>query len=815
VLKMAREGLLVSVRSLLERARKEHVVVRESGVRVKSNGGYHEIDLTIVPIGRSTAPDRCFWILFEEPVPVTRPVGAKGAKRGESRAAPRGGARRKDEKDEEKDEQIVRLTQELAATRDYLQSVIEQQEAANEELQSANEEVQSANEELQSINEEIETSKEEIQSSNEELTTVNEELQNRNEELNRANDDLNNIFSGVQMAIVMVWPDLRIRRFTPMAEKLFNLIAADIGRPIGDIQLSLNVNNLSQLLGEVIDTVAVKEQEVQDKHGRWYLLRIRPYRTLDNKIDGAVILLVDIDTLKQNQDVLQRHARMLEQTHDAVFVRETSGAIVYWNHGAEVLYGYSKAEAMRHTITELLGSNDAQRKAVEIALNAKGQWQGELSHRTRDGRDIVVASKQLVFTEGERMLVLDTARDITERRHLEENLRARVDELAAADRHKNEFLAMLAHELRNPMAPLRNAVQIISRAPPESGAFQSARQIVERQVGTLTRLVDDLLDAAHVSRGQVRLRKEIVDLRQVTARAVDSVKEAFESRRHDLQVQLPEETVLLEGDPVRLEQVIVNLLGNAAKFSPDGGEIRLTMTVEEQHASRSRRYAVICVHDSGIGIAPEMISRVFELFMQADQSRGRASGGLGIGLSLVRSLVELHGGHVDAFSAGLGRGSEFSVYLPLPAEPVSPPRGGAEGAGLNPADLSRKKVDAAGRVLVVDDSDDIAHSTATLLSLAGYDVCTARDGIEALEVADRFHPGAVILDIGIPGIDGFEVARRLRERDYASDTMLIAVTGYGTDEDRNRAYDAGIDHYLLKPVEIDVLERMLSELRPQ
>lgn len=655
VLKMAREGLLVSLRALLQRARREDAVVREEGVRIKSNGGYTDANVAVIPLGRPNTSERGYWILFENPAPAA--AGRERAGRGRRAAAARTGEL------EEKDKQINRLLQELSATRDYLQSVIEQQEAANEELQSANEEVQSANEELQSINEELETSREEIQSSNEELTTVNEELQNRNEELNRVNNDLNNLFGSLQMAIVMVWQDLRIRRFTPMAEKLFNLIATDIGRPIGDIKLNLTVQDLPQLLAEAIDQVASRDLEVQDQSGRWYQLRIRPYRTLDNHIDGAVILLFDIDSLKRSQGVLERQAKLLEQTHEAVFVRELGGTIVYWNRGAELMYGFTKEEAIGRASHELLGKAPATRAQINGTLEKEGRWMGEILHRTKDGRELMVESLEVLICEGERRMVLSTNRDVTERKRLEETLRRRVEELATADRHKSEFLAVLAHELRNPLAPLRNAIEILKALPDGDARCARAKELIERQTRTLTRLVDDLLDTSRINRGQVQLRRETLDLQGVVRRAVETAREAIDSRRHGLTVELPPEPVKVNGDATRLEQVLANLLNNAAKYTPDGGQITVSLTRDTGNGSGPE--AVLRVRDNGVGIAPEMLPRVFDLFTQADHSLAHSQGGLGIGLSLVRSLVELHGGRVEASSEGLGKGSELAVRLPL------------------------------------------------------------------------------------------------------------------------------------------------------
>ena len=660
VLKMAREGLLVSLRGLLRRARREESPVREEGVRIKSNGGHHDVTLCVIPLGRSQTSGRCYWIMFESPVRA-RVVGARDGRGGKrpGAAAEEAAARR------EADKHINRLTQELSATREYLQSVIEQQEAANEELQSANEEVQSANEELQSINEELETSREEIQSSNEELTTVNQELQNSNEELSRLNSDLINLFSSVQMAIVMVWRDLRIRRFTPMAEKLFNLISTDVGRAIGDIKLNFNVSDLPRQLSEVIDTGTTRELEVQGEDGRWYLLRLRPYRLVDNQIDGAVVALLDIESVKQNRAVLERQARLLEQSHEAVFVHKMDGSIEYWNHGAELLYGFTKEEALGNLTQQLLNKDTGTHAALNEALKREGCWTGELVHRTKDGPEIVVDSIQVALSEGGRELVLETNRDVTERKRLEEALRRRVEELGVADRHKNEFLAVLAHELRNPLAPLRNAVEIMRTVPAGDPRGVRANELVERQVATLARLVDDLLDTARINRGQVQLRRETLELQPVLARAIETTRSMIEARRHRLSVGTPVAPVIVDGDATRLEQVFANLLNNAAKYTPEGGEISVTMDVAPAEAAGAASQVAVRVRDTGMGIAPDMLPQVFELFTQADRSLAHSQGGLGIGLSLVRSLVQLQGGRVTAHSEGLGRGSEFVVYLPL------------------------------------------------------------------------------------------------------------------------------------------------------
>ena len=429
LLKMLREGLLVAVRGAVQRAKREEIPVREANLRVKSNGGYREVDVEVIPVKGASPREGCFLVMFEEQHPplVEHPIVAPAAA---VLAEP------------ESERELERLKQELAATREYLQSVVEQQEAANEELQSANEEVQSANEELQSINEELETSKEEIQSSNEELATVNEELHNRNLELSQSNNDLINLLSSVQMAIVMVGADLRIRRFTPMAERMMNLIPADVDRPIKDLNLQIDIPDLERRLEEVIDTVSVKEYEVRDKQGRWHSLRLRPYRTLENKVDGAVIVLVDVDALKRNDETLRRQAELLDHAYEPIIIWSLdSGVITYWNRAAEETYGYSQAQALGRTTQELLLTSGAQGIFKE-ALESQGRWSGELLHTKRDKATIEVESRMTLVRDpdGNRM-VIETSRPITERKRMEQALRERADQLTSADRAKELMAA--------------------------------------------------------------------------------------------------------------------------------------------------------------------------------------------------------------------------------------------------------------------------------------------------------------------------------------------------------------------------------------
>jgi len=371
--------------------------------------------------------------------------------------------------------------------------------------------------------------------------------------------------------------------------------------------------------------------------------------------------------------------------------------------------------------------------------------------------------------------------------------------LRDADRRKDEFLATLAHELRNPLAPIRNSLQILKMPRVDPATVERSREMMERQVHHLVRLVDDV---SRVMRGKIDLRRERVELATVVARAVETVQPLIDAQRHDLSVRLPAESLSLDADPVPLTQVVGNLLTNAAKYTEPNGRIRLS-------AARVGDEAVLRVRDDGIGIAPDVLPRVFELFVQVDHSATRSQGGLGIGLTLVKNLVEMHGGTVAARSEGLGMGSEFVVRLPLAARAV--PAGGAP----DPGDVAGPTGHASHRLLVVDDNRDAADSLAVFLRFQGHEVRVAHGGAAAaaLELAGGYAPDAIFLDTGMPGMDGYEVARRMRQLPGLTNVVLTALTGWGQPEDRRRTADAGFDHHLVKPPEPKAVDAVLAGLK--
>ncbi len=383
--------------------------------------------------------------------------------------------------------------------------------------------------------------------------------------------------------------------------------------------------------------------------------------------------------------------------------------------------------------------------------------------------------------------------DITERKRAEDALRKSEDQLRDADRCKDEFLAMLSHELRNPLSAISSAASV-ARHSQTTEHVEWSTGVIERQVTQLTRLVDDLLDVSRITRGKIQLRKEVVDIGPVLDRAVETARPLIEDRKHKLNISFRSGTLRVNADPVRLEQVVINLLTNAAKYTEAGGRIWLT-------ARQIGTDVAIRVRDTGVGIAPEQLSRMFEPFVQGDRSAARSEGGLGIGLTLVKSLVEMHGGTVTATSGGPRGGSEFRVRLPVATrrltESVKAP---SVGGNAHPT----------ARVLVVDDNVDSARSLARLLKLLGHDVRTAYDGPEAIAAAETHRPDVILLDIGLPGMDGYCVARQLRESGPCKDSVIVAVSGYGREEDRRRSREAGFNFHLIKPIDHDALLTLLS-----
>jgi PAS domain S-box-containing protein len=513
-----------------------------------------------------------------------------------------------------------------------------------------------------------------------------------------------------------------------------------------------------------------------------------PIRDRGGAVGGAVLVFRDVTEARRAIEDRLQLAAIVESSDDAIIGHTLDGLITSWNRGAQRLYGYAAEEVVGKPLSVLIPPGHPDEMPEIMARIGRGEFieHFETQRVRKDGSRLEVSLTISPVRNAEGRIVGGSkiARDITARKE--------------EDRRKNEFLALLAHELRNPLAPLRNGLQVMRLAGDNREAVARARTLMERQLHHMVRLIDDLLDVSRISRGKLVLRKERISAANVVAHALEVCGPAVEEAEHDLTVTLPDEPLYMDADKTRLAQALCNLLNNAVKYSEPGSRIGLTVR-------REGGEAVFRVKDSGAGIPPEMLSRVFELFTQVDRTLEKSQGGLGVGLTIVKRLVEMHGGTVEAHSEGHGKGSEFVIRLPAAREPAPPrPPGGADPQG-RPGEQYR--------VLVADDNVDAADSLGMMLRLMGHEVRTAHNGEEAVQTAEAFHPDVILLDIGMPKLNGYDACRAIRERPWGKGVVLVALTGWGQEEDKRRSKEAGFDRHLVKPVEPASVEKLLTELK--
>jgi len=485
-------------------------------------------------------------------------------------------------------------------------------------------------------------------------------------------------------------------------------------------------------------------------------------------------------------------AAIVESSDDAIVSKTLEGIITSWNRGASGIFGYTPEEAIGQSIMILIPDDRRDEEAMILGRLRRGERieHYETIRIAKDGHllDVSVTISPLRDETGTVIGASKVARDVTLQKRVER-------ELQEADDRKNEFLAILAHELRNPLGPIRHAVKILRARTPSPEELAWATNIIDRQTEHMTRLVEDLLDVSRITRGTIELRRERVDVAAVLKGAVEASSALIERNRHQLKVITPAQPLYVEGDITRLTQVVTNLLDNAAKYTDPGGKIWLA-------GEREGDTAVIRVKDSGIGIPSETLPRIFDMFTQVGASLERSQGGLGVGLALVERLIKLHGGTVAAYSAGAGQGSQFTIRLPV-----------AQSQKVTATERRDVPLGAASsrcRVLVVDDNVDSVDSLAMLLRMMGHEVETASDGEAALKKADEFRPDVAILDIGLPKVNGYDLAKQIRQRSWAKDVVLVALTGWDQAQHRLRSQESGFNHHLTKPVEFDVLQQILA-----
>jgi PAS domain S-box-containing protein len=497
-------------------------------------------------------------------------------------------------------------------------------------------------------------------------------------------------------------------------------------------------------------------------------------------------------SLQQNDELFRI---LVEGVRDyAIFMLDPEGHVASWNRGAELIKGYRADEILGRHFSTFYPADAIARGWPEHELQmaqSEGRFEDEGWRVRKDGSlfwsNVIITA--LYDDRHELRGFAKVTRDLTERR--------RIEALEEADARRNEFLAMLSHELRNPLAPIKNALAVMRLCGVSEPSLDWARTVVERQVSHLTRLVDDLLDVSRIAVGKITLQRKPLEIAQVISTAVEASRPLIDSRGHNLTVLVPPEPLRIEGDLTRLSQALTNLLNNAAKYTPPPGEIHLTVEKEEEMVT-------VHVRDTGVGISADLMPKIFELFTQGERALDRSEGGLGIGLTLAQRLLKLHGGSIEARSEGPGQGSEFVVRLPLATLPES----------SHPAVKSDERRTASSRrVLVVDDNRDAAESLETLLQLWGHQARSAQDGPEALSLMAELEPEIVLLDIGLPGMDGYEVARRMRTMPAGRNALIVAVTGYGRNSDRLQSQEAGFDHHLVKPVLPEVLHELIASAK--
>lgn len=678
--KLLHPDLLIDVRTALFKARQRGTPVRCERLKLTRGSGSQLVNVEVIPAAHS-AHDRIYVISFE--------AVADSAVTGSA-----GGAQRGDPSDNE------RLQNELKAARDYMSHLTSEHEQSDSVLNATSEELQSANEELQSTVEELETAKEELQSTNEELSTLNDELRLRNADLVVVGDDLMNLLSSIDTPVIMVDRDLVIRLFNPTAERIFSFRPTDSGRPINAFKPLMDLPDLGDVLRRVIETSSTVDNEVQSHDGRWYSLRVRPYRSSRNEIAGAVITLVDI--------------------HD-----------------------------LRSALTSAEESRD--------------------------------------MAEG--------ARTTAER--------ARTEALEA-NRVKDEFLSTLSHELRTPMTSILGWAQMMRMTTLDEETTATAVATIERGTHAQIRLIDDLLDISRITNGRLRLEERLFRLPELVVETLDVIRPAITAKGIDVRADLDRAPAMLYGDPDRLRQVIWNLLSNAVKFTPPGGSIEVAVF-------QSGRTAVIRVSDSGAGIPPEFVPRVFDRFWQGDTGTRREKSGLGLGLAISKYVVDLHGGTIEAESGGRARGATFTVTLPLVVS-----AGKDEiGAPLAPAGPVTELPRLDGMtVLTVDDDPDSLKLVCVALGQCGATVLEAKSVAAAMSHLEQATPDVIISDVAMPTQDGIDLVRQVRALDGAvSHVPIIALTAFTSDDDRRRILAGGFNAYLAKPVAPLELMRLLAALR--
>lgn len=785
LLELIRPELRVALRTALHRAAETGSSIEASRVGLAINGVPHAIIMTVCPVVDET-PRGMLLIMFNEVQ--------------ESLALPLADQPGRDTVTDALEAELLQLQLRL-------QSTVGESTAFTEELRASNEELQTINEELRSTTEELETSREELQSVNEELTTVNTELSMRVEDSTQLNDDLQNLMSSADIGTVFVDRDMKLKRFTPQAATLFNLLVSDIGRPLMDITHRLEYPDLSKDVRNVLRTLTRIEREVNSHDNRWFLARVAPYRTAEDRIEGAVLAFFDVTSRRMAEENLrlseQRMRLVAESMRDyAIISMDELGIIVTWSPGAEKIFGYSLEEAIGQSFALIFSEEQRQagmperelQKASELGRADDDHWyvrkEGDKVYCS--GITVPLKGNGIVgFAKISRNFTQEESRE-RQREAVLQTERATHDQLQEASMLKDKFLAVVSHELKNPLSVIKMNAQLLARMPALQSNERALRATasIETAVTSQLQIINDLLEFSRANMDKLVLAPAFFNL----AETVTNVSEAMGNDVAEKSQTLRVRTVpaAIHADPVRVEQIVWNLVTNAVKFTPSGGTIEVDLSIGDG-------VACLAVTDTGIGLDSTHLQGVFEMFHQVDHGLNRRTGGLGIGLALVKQLAELHGGHVTAESAGLGQGSCFRVWLPLRTALLGTP------VEEHVPTYTLDKL----RILVVDNELQLLQAFGELLESEGAYATLCTSAEEAVRTAVSGAFDAVISDLAMPEHDGHWLARQLRAYDATRNVALIALSGMTRETDRSQAQAAGFDAHLNKPVDLELLAKTL------
>ena len=670
-------------------------------------------------------------------------------------------------------ERIQFLEEQLQSTRESLHDSILDLKSANEEMQSTNEELIASNEELQSTNEEL-------HSVNEELYTVNSEHQRKITELTEMTDDMENLLDSIQVDTIFLDRELKVRKFTLGIAKTFRLIPQDLGRHFDSFNHELQHENIVGLVEKVLKSERLLEEEVQDNDQNWYLMRLLPYSTR-GKVDGVLLTLIDITTIKETEQKLAELSEIVQSSDDAIFRITLDGTIRTWNHGSERLFSHTANYMIGKNVNVLTLYEEGQ-NALAIALETIGRGE-RIDHikmkavrRNGEEVDVQMSVSPIRSVNNELVAASIVLRDFTKEKQAEE---ASLE----AVRRRDQFLAMLSHELRNPIAAIMNALAVLGARKANAEKDVAARKVILGQSKQLAKLLDDLLDVSRITHDKIKLDMKPVNLVQLSCQVTECIESRIQEKNQNLTLEMPNMPVFIHADATRIIQAQVNLMVNATKYTPVGGNIKYSISVVGKEA-------VIEVEDDGEGMSPELLKKVFEVFVQADQPLDRNVGGMGLGLPLVKMIATAHSGDVRAFSRGVGKGSKFALIFPTTQE-CQPLRTTAIRPPIE--SLHCKKL------LLVEDNDGAREMLADYLSLEGFEVNSAANGRDAIDAFKDFCPSICIVDIGLPDLNGYEVVKQIRAQEHQPQ-LSIALTGYGQESDRHAILEAGFDLHIVKPV---------------